>query len=110
MPGQGTGSGLSRAAIVGTLTSPQLATLCDWSASRRGGYGYIVPCGNEATLGTYPSQMTCISDIGLYSAPCDSLTVGDYEDCMTAVGPDECLFITTDNAGCMALRDCFAGI
>ena len=101
-----TSSGLGRSMTVITLTPTELGQLCDWSATRQGGYGHTVPCPDAGSSGPYDDRTTCVESIDAYSRYCAALTVGDYEDCINDLAAEACSIATND--GCTALRACLS--
>jgi hypothetical protein len=80
-------SGLPRDAHVKALGSADLATLCDWSASKLGGYNRRITCPDGSWVMAKMSRMACEQTVT--SSPCD-LTVGEIEDCTDAVTAAPC--------------------
>lgn len=70
-------SGLEKSKTWSTLTMAERATLCDWEASKFGGYGMSMDCGNGTSIGAYPSQQACIDNF----PPTCGATVAQFEAC-----------------------------
>ena len=70
-------SGLEKSKAWSTLTMAERATLCDWEASKFGGYGMSMDCGNGTSIGAYPSQQACIDNF----PPTCGATVAQFEAC-----------------------------
>jgi len=91
MPGCGTApgssSGLPRDAHVKSLASADQAILCDWVASKFGGYGHRISCPNGNGVIAEMNRMAC--EQTATSSSCDS-TVGQLEDCVNAVAAAPC--------------------
>jgi hypothetical protein len=73
-----------RDALVGSLTTQQLGALCDWINASVGGYGSIDNCDGGGSRYAATNQQSCID------ALCYTLTAGETEDCVSAIGGDLC--------------------
>jgi hypothetical protein len=100
----GTSSGLPRASTLGSLTTAQDATLCDWENAKQGGYGRSVSCPNGSEDDTDLTQASCVASVPGFATGCPSLTVGDVEDCANAIGTNLCQMPTA--AGCANVNAC----
>jgi hypothetical protein len=100
----GTSSGLPRASTLGSLTSAQDSTLCDWENAKQGGYGRSVSCPDGSEDDTDLSQASCVASVPGFATGCPSLTVGDVEDCANAIGTNLCQMPTA--AGCANVNAC----
>jgi hypothetical protein len=72
------------------LSQSQAAALCDYIAATNGGYGRSMTCPNATTEMNYASQTDCVADAAPIGYYCPTFTVGQAEDCATAVGLDIC--------------------
>jgi hypothetical protein len=79
--------GLDRSEDLVGLSPTEFAQVCDWSASKLGGYGASHDCGDVVG-----SQDECVTAIEEASLIVCSLTVGEWEDCLNALGGDLCRF------------------
>jgi len=70
-------SGLERSRTWSALTMAEKGTLCDWAASKFGGYGMSMDCGNGTSIGSFPSQQACVDNL---PATC-GVTVAQVEAC-----------------------------
>jgi len=89
----GSGSiGVEGSKQVSTLTSAELGKICDYAASKLGGYGNTIECGGGQSLRSpYADQAECIAD----SPSNCSVTVAQYERCINdqscmAIIPESC--------------------
>lgn len=102
------GSGIDRSKRVASLSSDEAKKLCDYLNNKQGGYGKSQTCQDGTTETTDDSQNECVlgaAAIGLLSG-CSSITVGQSEDCVDAIGAKLCDLRT--NAACKPQRDCLA--
>jgi hypothetical protein len=102
--GPGGSSGLPRSSTVGSLSSTDAATLCDWLNAGQGGYGRMVTCSGGTTRTTDADQATCVAGSHAAQTACPTLTVGDTEDCVNAIGSDLCAISTA--SACAAVSAC----
>jgi hypothetical protein len=70
-------SGLEKSKTWSALTPAERAMLCDWEATKAGGYGTSVDCGNGTSISAYPSQQACVDN---FPATCGA-RVADFEAC-----------------------------
>ena len=102
--GSSDSSGVPRASTVGSLSSTDAATLCDWLAAEQGGYGRMVTCSDGSTRKTDPNQAICVAGSSAAQTACPTLTVGEAEDCANAIGSDLCAISTA--SACAAVSAC----
>jgi hypothetical protein len=102
--GSGDSSGLPRSSTVGSLSSADAATLCDWLNAAQGGYGRMVTCSDGNTRKTDTNQATCVAGSNAAQTACPTLTVGEAEDCVNAIGSDLCAISTA--SACAAVSAC----
>ena len=83
--GSGTGaSGLPASEKLNNLTDAEKGQLCDWMASKLGGYG--VTCNSDWAFMTYPDQASCVADgSSPTSTPNCQATVGQAEACVNSI-------------------------
>ena len=74
---RGDSSGVPRASTVGSLSSTDAATLCDWLAAEQGGYGRMVTCSDGSTRTTDTNQAICVAGSHAAETACPTLTVGE---------------------------------
>jgi hypothetical protein len=95
-PGTGNSDGSPRPANVpesdtfSMLSPSQAAALCDYIAATNGGYGKSMTCPSGDTEMNYASQSDCVANAAPIGFYCPTFTVGQAEDCATAVGVDIC--------------------
>jgi hypothetical protein len=75
-------AGVDRSANVASISSSELGALCDWANARLGGYGRTETCNDGRSFHTFASQAECVAHP--FPMTCNA-TVGQYEDCITAV-------------------------
>ena len=103
-----TGSGIPRSTTFAMLSSAQAGAECDYLNGKQGGYGRSVTCSDGSTETTDDSKASCVADAPAVGAACPTFTVGDAEDCASAVGANLCS-VTTQSA-CAAFRACLASV
>lgn len=85
-------SGLEKSKPWSALTPAERATLCDWGATKFGGYGMSTDCANGTSISAYPSQQACVDN---FPATCGA-TVAQFEacandsSCATGIFPPSC--------------------
>jgi hypothetical protein len=102
--GPGSSIGLPRTTLLGMLTPSQAGTFCDWTNEKQGGYGRSVTCADGSQQHSDVDKATCVSVIPQFATICPTLTVGDAEDCLNAIGRDQCK-VSTDLA-CTNVHNC----
>jgi hypothetical protein len=102
--GPGDSSGVPRSATVGSLSSTDATTLCDWVNAKQGGYGRTVTCSDGSTRTTDTDQAICVAGSHAAQTACPTLTVGETEDCANAIGSDLCAISTA--SACAAVSAC----
>jgi hypothetical protein len=100
----GLSTGLPRWNILGSLDTPQAGTLCDWANAKQGGYGRSVMCPDGSEQTTDDDKATCVQTAPLFADFCPTLTVGDVEDCVNAIGTDLCALATASGGGAIGPR------
>jgi hypothetical protein len=104
--GPGDSSGVPPASTIGSLSSAQAATLCDWENAKAGGYGRSVTCSDGSARMSDVNQAECVAGMNLAGTTrCTTLTVGDVEGCANAIGTNLCELSST-NAACANLAAC----
>jgi hypothetical protein len=91
---------IDRSTEIVAISATEHGELCDWAAAELGGYGSMVSCGNDVTVGAYPSHDACVGQS--FQSGCTA-TVGQYEDCVTAAAPSLCSLLTSPPAVCEQL-------
>src|SRR5262245_59806531 len=79
--GNGSGTGLPRAATFSSLTQAQAGRLCDWVNQYQGGYGRSVTCADGSQQTTDVDKASCVQVIPQVGIECPTLTVADVENC-----------------------------
>lgn len=99
-----TTSGLPSGKLLGSLTSAERDTLCDFGACTWGGYGQSVSCGDDKVSGPEGRQ-ACHDEL----LSCAYLTVGGVESCQLAVAASPCDLFTVifEDPACDEMRDCY---
>ena len=96
-------SGLATTATIGSLTSAQRGTLCDWSTCQFGGYGTSAKCDGGLGLDQPPNQAACVADL---PATC-AATVADVEACSKLQAANPCdLSIVLGAPACASVAAC----
>ena len=82
---------IDRTKTVKSLSSMDVALLCDWETDRLGGYNHRTEC-NGFWVMTKMNQLACetMAASSAASSACEATTVGDIEDCANAVKADLC--------------------
>ena len=88
LPDPGPDAGLDGSTPLVSLTPSEVASLCDWSAGRVGGYGRRRVCGG-LTITTAANQATCVTNISGVDPSCTA-TLGDFEGCVNAAIDGPC--------------------
>jgi hypothetical protein len=70
-----------------SLTSAQIAEICDWEESLLGGYDAAISC-QIGTMNNFANQAQCVGALTFIPGSC-SLTVGGYEMCVLARVPSK---------------------
>jgi hypothetical protein len=104
--GAGTSSGLPRSSTLASLTPGQDGTLCDWENDKQGGYGVSMTCAVGPAQDTDTDKASCVASVPGFGAGCPTLTVGDVEDCVNAIGTNLCAMATSP--GCANINTCLA--
>ena len=95
-------SGVDRSEPFPDLNLNEMLALCDWTAGKLGGYGMTQDCGTF--LGTHQE---CIDAMDEPLRGGCALTVGAWEDCVSALGGDPCRLETVEpDARCVPLVEC----
>ena len=77
-------SGLPASEKLNNLTDAEKGQLCDWMASKLGGYG--VTCNPDWAFMTYPDQASCVADgSSPTNTPNCQATVGQAEACVNSI-------------------------
>jgi hypothetical protein len=88
--GSGPPANVPRSDNFSTLSPSQAAALCDYLAATNGGYGRSMSCPNGDVLSNNASQSDCVASAAPIGFYCPTFTVGQAEDCATAVALDIC--------------------
>src|ERR1700722_11720683 len=83
-------AGIPRTDTFSMLSPSQAAALCDFIANTNGGYGRSMTCPNGAAQTNYAAQSDCVATAAPIGYYCPTFTVGQAEDCATAVGVAIC--------------------
>jgi hypothetical protein len=97
-------SGLSSSSQIGSLSTEERTTLCEWSVDIQGGEGNVTECPDNVTV-TVSTVADCVADSSAYDE-CD-LTVGDVEECSRANADDPCGAL--GSPACAPLVECLFG-
>jgi hypothetical protein len=102
--GSGPPANIPRTDTFSMLSQSQAGALCDYIAVTNGGYGRSMTCPNGGMQANNASQSDCVAGAAPIGYYCPTFTVGQAEDCATAVGLDICN-VTLDVA-CNAYEAC----
>ena len=89
------------------LSAGDQGKLCDWEAQKYGGYGKTVMCGGLVAEQRGPTdQASCVSDLPPAStAMYCTVTVGQFENCVSWRVQNGCGTTETPPTDCTALRN-----
>ena len=90
------------------LSQTQAAALCDYINKTNGGYGASMTCANGDVESNDDNQADCVASAAPIGVYCPTFTVGQAEDCATAVGLTLCNLETA--AACAPFRDCLTAV
>lgn len=96
-------SGVDPTKTLGSLSTSEKKTLCDWQAGINGGYGRTATCEGGLSASYPKSQSACLAKFP--PASCQA-TVADAEACFHVDAKDPCAFAIFTAAECAALRAC----
>ena len=96
-------AGVPRSATVPSLDATQSAVLCDWINASVGGYGSIDNCDGGGSRHADSTPQSCVSGLSDFNA-CPSMTAGEVEDCINAIGGDLCRIDTAP--ACAPINQC----
>jgi hypothetical protein len=102
--GSGPPADVPRGDTFSMLSQSQAASLCDYINKTNGGYGASMTCADGSVESNDDNQSACVSSAAPIGAACPTFTVGQAEDCATAVGLTLCNLETA--AACAPFRDC----
>jgi len=103
-PGGGTAtSGVTGSKTVGSLTSTEQATFCDWTAAVTGGYGCDGECDGGLDVTFSATQAECIAKFT--KAGC-AATVSEAEACVKTNAQNVCSLAIATAEDCATLRAC----
>jgi hypothetical protein len=104
MPGGGTAtSGIPGTKTVGTLTTGEQETFCDWAAGVTGGYDCHGACDGGLTVQFSATRADCIAK---FTKTGCAATVSEAEACMKANAQDVCALRFITSPACATLRAC----
>ena len=90
LPDPGPDAGLDPAQGVKGSSTAELATICDWTAGRLGGYGRSTMCGDISIHSPPGGQAACLMAFEQMPVTC-AVTFGQYEDCVNAAVMGPCV-------------------
>ena len=96
-------SGVTGSKTVGSLTSTEQATFCDWAAAVTGGYNCEEACDGGIDVSFSSSQSVCISQ---FTKSGCAATVSDVEACVKANAANVCSLAILNSPSCASLRAC----
>jgi hypothetical protein len=103
-PGGGTPtSGITASKTVGSLTTTEQGTFCDWAAAVTGGYACEKGCTSGSRVTFAKDRAECIQR---FTKPSCQATVADAEACMKENAQDVCAGKILTSATCASLRAC----
>jgi hypothetical protein len=98
-------SGLPRTKRLTDLTVGETTKLCDWTASRFGGYNVVTICGGGNEARSFDSRQDCVTYLRPASLGCKA-SVGDVEDCIKLTQQKVCS--PTPVRECASTNNCVA--
>lgn len=109
---QGPTSGLDRSHALAGLSIDDQKKLCDWEASRYGGYGQqrAITCnGTSVAITADADQAKCLADAKKFNPACEA-TVGDFEICINEALDNPCVQTAAKLSSCNAFAQCLKPI
>jgi|SRR5580658_242093 hypothetical protein len=112
----GATSGIDESTSLPNLTSAQATLLCEWMATRMGGYDVLLACGSSGEFIASEPYSQCLSGDKWKNAPAPSdaslppvctATVSDAENCINGVVEQKPC--TTFPSACIDLTNCIVG-
>jgi hypothetical protein len=93
-------SGVDATKRLDALSAAEKGQLCDWIASKMGGYGHTTSCGSDLTLDAPANQAECVAEM---PATC-AATVAQAEACQNQTSCTNPL-----PEACAPIIDCILG-
>jgi hypothetical protein len=96
---------LDPSAYLANLTTAQKAELCDWQATRLGGYGTTTSCPGGTGLSVPTSQASCAAGLATSANTCQA-TVQDEYNCIDSLVQLPCLETYESLPECQLILSC----